>query len=106
MIENCVWTEGEVGVALLPSKAARTARASACRPLRMRSRGESGRKGHMAQTRIEKTFVVVSRALWCGSSAWNKAETYPSGKQAGTATRHCLAQRRNLASASSKWQSL
>jgi hypothetical protein len=55
MMLNCVLTDGEDGVAPWPSNAARTSYASSYLPFRIRSRGESGRKGHKTQIRPVKT---------------------------------------------------
>ena len=60
MIENWVRTLGELTVAPLPSSAARTSYASSYLPLRISSRGESGRNGHMSQTKAEKTVICMS----------------------------------------------
>lgn len=57
-----VRTEGLSTVAPWPSRAARISSASSCRSFRISRRGESGRKGHIKQMRMEKTASLVSRA--------------------------------------------
>lgn len=54
MISYCARITGESGVAPLPSRAARTSRASSLLPFRTRRRGESGRKGQTKQMIAEK----------------------------------------------------
>lgn len=60
MMLNCVRTDADSGVAPFPSSAARTSRASSYFPLRIKRRGESGRKGHIIHTNAVKTGVIVS----------------------------------------------
>ena len=83
MIENWVRTLGELTVAPLPSSAARTSYASSYLPLRINSRGESGKKGHINQTKAEKTMLFASECAMM-QGMWLYRSGRPGGKRHDT----------------------
>ena len=76
---NWVLTSGESTLTPWPSSAAITSRASSYLPLRMSSRGESGRKGHMAQMqRVKKIWKARGKrqAMSRGAKAKPKVSQF------------------------------